>query len=878
MKIPSSRPSRLLGSAKLLLAAAAGTMLVTSAQAQPSFLFQNIDYPGSSSTLQTQAYGIDGDTIVGTVESQGGAEFSFYYDGTNYTSFDVPNATSTYAYGISGGNIAGTYVDANGLTHGFLYTGLAYNTIDVPGALPGETSVYGVQGGTVVGTYLDHGYVYHGFIFDGTNYTTLDIPGDQTFYVGAYGISGGTVVGTFDDLTGEHGFVYSGGNYTILDVQSDTVGSTAAYSTDGFNVVGTFTDNTGSHGFFYDGTEYTVFDVPTAIYPGTTFAYGLSNGNIVGNFNGSNDGFLAQITSAVEITSQPDNATISAGQDAIFVVGASESPAPNFQWQVSTDNGVLWGNLSDGFNIFGSATPSLIILGATLDMSGQQFRAVAYTNTGSAISHAVTLTVDSAPSIAAGPTSQAVSAGGSVVFSSGATGIPVPTYQWEVSTNNGMTWTFLTDGNGITGSATSSLTIANVTLAMAGQQYRLVALNEAGATTSAPAVLAINAAPRIGTEPVSVAVFSGNSASFTVVASASPAPSFQWYFNGRALSGNSTSATYVIPTVSSANLGSYTVLISNSLGNVTSSAATLTLGVVPKISTPPANLTANAGAGVTATFGVVATGTPAPSYQWQIAPSSSTSFTNMVNGGVFSNVTAAKLMVATTDTTYTGYQFRVIVSNLINGSTFTAISKAAVLTVNAQAMITALGATSGTQVVNSLSGGSLAVLTGGNATFTVTAKGSGTMAYQWQLNGKNIAAATKPTYTIAKVVAASAGNYTVLVSDTINKTAVTSHAISLAVLTKPAITTQPKVTTAKAGANASLTVVATGTSPLEFVWTFNGGALPGNASVTVTSTSTTTTAVLTLTAATKTNTGAYLVTISNPYGSLPSSSVKLTVN
>jgi len=43
----------------------------------------------------------------------------FIYDGTTYTTLDVPGAISTYAWGIDGGNIVGVYSDDSG-THGFL--------------------------------------------------------------------------------------------------------------------------------------------------------------------------------------------------------------------------------------------------------------------------------------------------------------------------------------------------------------------------------------------------------------------------------------------------------------------------------------------------------------------------------------------------------------------------------------------------------------------------------------------------------------------------------------------------------------------------------------------------------------------------------------
>jgi hypothetical protein len=77
----------------------------------------------------------------------------------------------------------------------------------------------------------------------------------------------------------------------------------------------------------------------------------------------------------------------------------------------------------------------------------------------------------------------------------------------------------------------------------------------------------------ITTQPVSQTVNSGSPATFTVVASG--ASSYQWDRNGQPIAG-ATSASYTLSPATSANDGdSYTVIVSNSVGSVTSSAAVL---------------------------------------------------------------------------------------------------------------------------------------------------------------------------------------------------------------------------------------------------------------------------------------------------------------
>src|SRR4029077_14776994 len=78
-------------------------------------------------------------------------------------------------------------------------------------------------------------------------------------------------------------------------------------------------------------------------------------------------------------------------------------------------------------------------------------------------------------------------------------------------------------------------------------------------------------------------------------------------------------ASYTTPVTTTADSGStFRVVVTNTAGSVTSSAATLTVNtapVAPTITTQPVNQTVTAGQ--TATFTVAATGTAPLSYQWR---------------------------------------------------------------------------------------------------------------------------------------------------------------------------------------------------------------------------------------------------------------------
>jgi hypothetical protein len=111
-------------------------------------------------------------------------------------------------------------------------------------------------------------------------------------------------------------------------------------------------------------------------------------------------------------------------------------------------------------------------------------------------------------------------------------------------------------------------------------------------------------------------VTQGAAASFTVVASGTATLSYQWRKGGTAISG-ATATTYTIPATTASDAGSYDVVVSNSAGSVTSSAATLTISGIagsPAITTQPVSQSAAAGSSVSYT--VVATGNSL-SYQWR---------------------------------------------------------------------------------------------------------------------------------------------------------------------------------------------------------------------------------------------------------------------
>jgi hypothetical protein len=91
------------------------------------------------------------------------------------------------------------------------------------------------------------------------------------------------------------------------------------------------------------------------------------------------------------ITTQPANQTVTAGQTATFTATATGSPTPTVQWQVSTDGGVAFSNVS-------GATSTTLSFTTTLAQNGNRYRAVFTNAAGTATTTAATLTVNATPS------------------------------------------------------------------------------------------------------------------------------------------------------------------------------------------------------------------------------------------------------------------------------------------------------------------------------------------------------------------------------------------------------------------------------------------------------------------------------------------------
>jgi sugar lactone lactonase YvrE len=283
---------------------------------------------------------------------------------------------------------------------------------------------------------------------------------------------------------------WNGGGYhaSVYDI---TAGS--AYSTNDYAYPVNFnTYDSWTWGYsLWTGHAYSDEDATTHSSQWTSAIYedGIT-GTIGGGGDVRTDALPVVLPPQPTITKQPSNQTATVGANAAFVVAASGTPAPALQWQLSTNYGATWTNLSDVGPYTGTATSTLLITGVPISLIGNEFRAVASNIVGTATSNPAILSVTTEnPTIVASPANQSVKAGQSAQFTVVASGLPTPTYSWQRLPAGSSTWSVLSDGGVYSGTATEVLVVTGVTTSMSGDQFRAVATNAAGTVTSNAATL-----------------------------------------------------------------------------------------------------------------------------------------------------------------------------------------------------------------------------------------------------------------------------------------------------------------------------------------------------------------------------------------------------
>ncbi|MBM3415353.1 MAG: T9SS type A sorting domain-containing protein [Bacteroidetes bacterium] len=310
---------------------------------------------------------------------------------------------------------------------------------------------------------------------------------------------GGTPVST--TLSSFTGNANGGWNLYVVDDALNNAGFIAAWSIT-FNVpqrvvfsptTNLFTDAAAT--IPYAGTpEYTVWARPAAT---TTY---IASSTIAGCSNTVPVTIVVNQRPAITVQPAALAAPVCPNFNVNYSVTATGT-ALTYQWQLSTNNGGSWSNISNGLQYAGTTTANLTILNVSTSQNGHQFRViVSGACPPSVTSNAVILVVATTPTITTQPANSTVCAPNAATFSVTVGGVPAPNiFQWQESTDGGFTWNNLTTG----GSSTTTLTINPTSTAQNGNRYRIIVTNSCGQSiTSSAAVLTVNARTPVTIAPL----------------------------------------------------------------------------------------------------------------------------------------------------------------------------------------------------------------------------------------------------------------------------------------------------------------------------------------------------------------------------------------
>ena len=260
----------------------------------------------------------------------------------------------------------------------------------------------------------------------------------------------------------------------------------------------------------------------------------------------------------------------------------------------------------------------------------------------------------------------------------------------------------------------------------------------------------------------------------------------------------------------------------------------------PVIIVQPQSQTNNAGAAVT--FLVSATSLTPMGYQWQ------KNSTNLVDSGNLSGATTNTLSITGISDSDAG-AYSVVLTNSDGSVT----SSNATLTIIDPPVITA-------QPTN------LLVLAGTNAAFGVSLTGPAPFyRYQWRFNGTNLLNATNAIYAIPPVGTNNAGNYSVVITNSLGS-ATSSNAALTVVLS-------PKSQANYASSTATFTATAFSPESLNYQWQKNGTNLVEGGRL-----SGTTNGTLTIASVSDSDAASYRAVVSDTTGSVTTSNATLAVN
>ena len=479
------------------------------------------------------------------------------------------------------------------------------------------------------------------------------------------------------------------------------------------------------------------------------------------------------VNSAPLINRQPGDKSVEKGVDTGFSVAVSGTQPITYQWYYQGD--AIDGATSADLNL------------SNVDSQNSGSYSVKLTNiAGEATSDSARLTVNVPLQLLSDLEDTMSMIGGKARLEVGVSGSGPVSYKWF-------------KGGALLADANDALLKLNQLESENSGLYQVEITNPVGSIKSSMARLDVVAGPtitkflaeRVHQAPVVQTVNLGNSFELGVFAGGSKPLTYQWYKNGVLVDG-AGGDSFVIDSVADSDAGSYSVLVLNRGGSVESEAVLLDV-ITPVSLSYLENVTV--GEGSIARFSVEAIGTSPISYQWFYGGSP---------------------IVGATDSVY-----EIGIVSETNRGTYQvkASNKGGVASSNNSKLSVSVAP----RLVHSIEDTEL--LAGGTLNLQVSASGTKPLTYNWYRGGDLYSSGSNSELSIVDVTAQNAGFYQVEVVNAVGNAR--STLIEVSVVEPVTVVQQPVGTTVIQGANAVLTIQATGSEPVSYQWYKNGTKVAG---------------------------------------------------
>lgn len=479
----------------------------------------------------------------------------------------------------------------------------------------------------------------------------------------------------------------------------------------------------------------------------------------------------------IVISSQPSSITIASGTSTTLSVVASGSTNYHYQWYEGSS-----GTTTKPVGTDSSSFTTPVLTTSTsywVKVTSAAYPAGKNSNTAQ-------VTVAQPASIVSQPQSKSILTGTSTSLSVTAAGTGVISYQWYRGISGDTSFPVGTNASTFVTPILTSNT-----------SYWVKVTNPVNPTGSFSdtAVVTVNRAATIITQPRPTTIAAGNSATLQIVAAGTEPITYQWYqgnVGDKSMPLVNDSATFVTPSLTTNT--SYWVSVSNpwNVAPINSAAALVTVNQPAQIMTQPSSSRMLSGKKVT--LKVVASGTGPFVYQWYQGESGDTSTPVGRNSSAF-----------TTPSLKTDVSYWVKVSSITTPQgVLSETSRIVVLN----------------PVVFTNQPKSQTIATGNSITLTAAVTGTGPFQYQWYEG--NVGIVTKPvgegsdTFITPSLVGST--TYWVKVTSEASPMGVKSLPAKITVHIPAAIVSSTNLVYAKTGATAKLKVVASGTARLIYQW------------------------------------------------------------